>query len=227
MDAIFEADADVIVLNEYDWGDRDSRHATFERKLREQGYDTFCRGTVFCPTAVATRFYVYETREIRLSEERSALALKVDKDSDIVWVIGTHLDHEHGPQRRQEIQTLLQDLKQHFEEDERIIILGDFNQQRRQDYSEAEWKLISDSMELRETCQDDGVATLLKEADFTCAWDGLSASECNWETRKPPSTHWSGTIVDYSYGRHVEAEGVSISPAGWSDHRMQVCDWKW
>ena len=42
---------------------------------------------------------------------------------------------------------------------------------------------------------------------------------------KPPATHWTGTIVDYAYGRNLTAEGVYISPAYWSDHRMIVTDW--
>jgi len=225
-DAIFNADADVVILNEYDWENRDGRHIAFERKLREQGYTFYC-ATVFCPTAVATRLHVNEVREIRLSEERSALVLNVEHDLGSFWVIGTHLDHLNGQQRRQEIDVLMQELELCCHDDDRIVMAGDLNQQRRQDYTKAEWKLISESMTRRKACQDDGVAVRLKKARFVCAWDGLHPSKSNWATSKPPSTHWSGSVVDYSYGRNVQADGVSVSKAGWSDHRMTVCDWKW
>jgi hypothetical protein len=85
---------------------------------------------------------------------------------------------------------------------------------------------------------------LLMDQGFVCAWnnngDGNNSKKhyddaemvkatstvvTNWETSHPPAMHWSGTIVDYSYGRNILAVAVSISPAGWSDHRMTVCDW--
>jgi endonuclease/exonuclease/phosphatase family metal-dependent hydrolase len=235
MTTIFDADADVIVLNEYLFYDHNYRHEDFEKILREKGY-SFCCGTVSFPTAVATRFHVFETREILLSPSRGALLLLVGKTSDSlesekVWVIGTHLDHESGDQRKIEMKTLqdYMDSSRLLDSCNRVILMGDFNQQRREDYKKSEWKQISESMANRRVVEDDGVSTLLRKMYFKCAWDFLSASpECtNWETSRPPSTHWTGSIVDYSYGRMVSAVTASISPAGWSDHRMTVCDWIW
>ena len=48
----------------------------------------------------------------------------------------------------------------------------------------------------------------------------------NWDTAYPPATHWSGTIVDYSYGLNNH-HYVSIGPDNWSDHRLTVVDWTW
>ena len=44
---------------------------------------------------------------------------------------------------------------------------------------------------------------------------------------RPPATHWSGTVVDFSYGRNVAPVSVSVGAPGLSDHRMTVCDWSW
>jgi endonuclease/exonuclease/phosphatase family metal-dependent hydrolase len=241
IDTIIHADADVIVLNEYLFCNRNYHHEDFEKKLRERGYYFFCCNTVSSfPTAIATRFHVFETREVLLSPRRSAVLLLVggtpdSLESDRVWVIGTHLDHENGRQRKREMQTLLNYTKSsRLLVDspccDRVILMGDFNQQRQEDYTRSEWKQIAESMANRNVVEDDGVSTMLHKMNFKCAWTGLSSSspDCtNWETSRPPSTHWTGTIVDYSYGRNVNSLKASISPVGWSDHRMTVCDWHW
>jgi len=63
--------------------------------------------------------------------------------------------------------------------------------------------------------------------------------QCNWNKNEPPpSTHWSGTTIDYTYYYNHEngkngnntniriiPHGVYVSPAGFSDHRMTVTDW--
>ena len=52
----------------------------------------------------------------------------------------------------------------------------------------------------------------------------------NWKKNDPPpSTHWTGTIVDYSYGKgkDLAVSALYVSPCGLSDHRLLVTDWKW
>ena len=110
---------------------------------------------------------------------------------------------------------------------ERSLLVGDLNQQREHDYTSDEWEQIRSGMEHRRSCEDDGVAKLLMDQGFVCAWDSAPPPKTNWETSRPPATHWSGTIVDYSYGCNISPITMSISPAGWSDHRMTVCDWNW
>lgn len=131
-----------------------------------------------------------------------------------------------------------------------IILVGDLNQQRSVDYSTEEWKRIQKSMDGRGVCHDDGVADQLNQFGFHCVFDQVRAGRvqqqqlqekqhgpslppapphgvvhCNWETLEPPSTHWSGTAIDYSYSKNVVPHGIYVSPAGFSDHRMVVCDW--
>jgi endonuclease/exonuclease/phosphatase family metal-dependent hydrolase len=254
METIFETCADVLILNEYHWRDNSKTQTRFEKKLQRKGYRHFC-GNNITPTMIATKCPVLDFEEIVLSIERSALCLKIDAvgknhKNDFVWVIGTHLDAFNGNQRRREMQVLvdaLQNRRIFFDEESKpipVIIAGDFNQQRQEDYQGQEWNFIQQSMEKRSVCRDDGVATLLERQKFVCAIDqlvlqqrqaermGLYCGESsavkrfNWEKASlPPSTHWSGTTIDYSYSRDFPVHGMYISPAGYSDHRMTVCDW--
>lgn len=112
---------------------------------------------------------------------------------------------------------------------QRMILVGDLNQQRRVDYTPLEWNMaLVPNMKSRGVCDDDGVDEMLQRNGFVCAWDDKT-TDCtkNWTTTYPPSTHWSGTTVDYAYGRSMHATRVFVSPTGWSDHRMTVVDWKW
>mmetsp|Transcript_4384 Transcript_4384/g.9231 ORF Transcript_4384/g.9231 Transcript_4384/m.9231 type:complete len:425 (+) Transcript_4384:43-1317(+) len=138
-----------------------------------------------------------------------------------------------------------------------ILILGDLNQQRQKDYDKEEWRRIAQSMDHRRAPRDDGVASLLHREGFGCAWDYPPPDRQQQQQQQPPpsmkrtnfwyghnhdnesllppscpplppSTHWSGTIVDYSYSStNLSAVGCYVSPyVGLSDHRMTVCDWK-
>jgi endonuclease/exonuclease/phosphatase family metal-dependent hydrolase len=274
IDTIHEADADVIVLNEYHWKDQHRSQEQFEGEyLRAYGYNDYYCGSVITPTLIASRKPVLQFEEIILSRERSAMCVKIDaacqaslptndsgignNDDDasgLIWVIGTHLDAFNGQQRLVEIEQLLAHMKNHpsiFDPSVPILLMGDFNQQRQKDYPLGEWQQITTSMDSRRVCRDDGVASMLEENGFQCVFDvvisddvnkGTDAKstsiatktadlrlhqlQTNWETSHPPSTHWSGTTIDYSYAvGDVIVDGVFISPAGFSDHRMTVCDW--
>merc|ERR1712232_1269074 len=92
-----------------------------------------------------------------------------------------------------------------------VIVTGDFNQQRRRDYSSKEWNRIAESANRRRVPTDDGVSSTLEANSFRCVFDdvlqrpstpGKAAAavgddnaevRCNWdEASPPPSTHWSG-----------------------------------
>ena len=127
------------------------------------------------------------------------------------------------------------------------LIAGDFNQQRCDDYSSLEWKWICENKLKRHSPASDGVSDLLKENNFVCNFDQISRStncgkenenrqnfktsnklvECNWiKTDPPPATHWSGTVIDYTYTRGpIHLRKIQISPSNLSDHRLVVCDW--
>jgi endonuclease/exonuclease/phosphatase family metal-dependent hydrolase len=230
---IKDANADVVVLNEYT--------DALDKGLLTMGY-TIHIGTVDYPTALATRLNVSQHKEIILSDDRSAILAQVhtkakDNDDEMLWVIGTHVNFMNGQLRQQEMQVLVEKLDKmglvisgtsSGNKKERIVLMGDLNQQREQDYSEDEWDRIHSGMIYRRSSVDDGVATMLLERGFVCAWDAHPSPDTNWETKYPPATHWTGTIVDYSYSYgDVLPLAVSILPTVLSDHRMTICDWTW
>jgi endonuclease/exonuclease/phosphatase family metal-dependent hydrolase len=223
-ETLFQTDADVFILNEYHWGSKSPLHCQFENQLRDRGYEVYV-GTAFASTMIATKLHVDHFNEVRLDEERSAVILRVESapGEEKVWVVGTHLNDFNGRARNREMAALLQELP--AEANERVLIVGDLNQQRQQDYQQDEWQRICENMTKRSAPRDDGVSFLLQKEGFSSIFD-RTPPKCNWQfSMKPPSTHWTGTIVDYAYGRNMIAEGVYISPAYWSDHRMVVSDW--
>jgi len=219
------------------------------------------------PTMIATRNKVLESKELVLSHNRSALCLLIETPTSSsangkCWVVGTHLDAFDAAGRRSEITTLLREAQNRNNNNNTnvtknvpILIAGDFNQQRSRDYSPSEWKRVACSADLRGVPVDDGVSGILEKAGFRCILDDVRKSEsnnsntavaCNWnQAQPPPSTHWSGTTIDYTYysNQHhhngnesdnesddvattsIAPHGVYVGRAGFSDHRMTVTDW--
>lgn len=134
------------------------------------------------------------------------------------------------------MQTLLNHVKAHADtgkaadDDDGVLIVGDFNQQRKGDYLDEEWERIKANMECRDIRSfTDGVDELLASHGFACVWDAVPPDARNWPSHEPPpATHWSGTVIDYVYskGRHVQNVGAYVSPSGLSDHRLIVTDWQ-
>ena len=110
-----------------------------------------------------------------------------------------------------------------------VMIIGDFNQQRKQDYTRDEWQMICENKQRRKSPLDDGVAYLLSAFGYRCICDRPFAKQTNWSPLDPPpATHWSGTIVDHTYYKddRLLLNGVYVSPSNLSDHRLVVCDWE-
>lgn len=145
------------------------------------------------------------------------------------WVYGTHLDDgddRAGKDRFEEAKVLLSRIKSDTAIDDAVIVAGDFNQQRQVDYTEPEWASICANKQNRDSPRDDGVAFALTQAGFVCTFDSGSAKSKNWKPADPPpATHWSGTAIDYSYSRNLDATGVYVSPSDLSDHRLIITDW--
>jgi len=246
--------------------------ALLEELLRLRGYHySMVSEHGDTPTLIATRKRVLASKEVVLSHNRSALCLKIELPSDgSCWVVGTHLDAFDAHGRRSEIRTLLEEADSSNTAAAAAavvpnLLMGDFNQQRRRDYTPFEWERVASSADLRGVPVDDGVAGILEEAGFRCALDHVRDNDdddsnidnnnnnknvsCNWnQARPPPSTHWSGTTIDYTYYSNpnshqhdssttntttttttttttIHPHGVYVGPAGFSDHRMTVTDW--
>jgi endonuclease/exonuclease/phosphatase family metal-dependent hydrolase len=233
--ALDQANADVLVLNEYTWGQDGvganrftQLHSDFEAALEERNYTLHKCGAP-ASTAIASRVPVDQVTDIVLDDERHALVVRLVKED--MWIYGTHLcdqDSENGEKRFKELQPLLHHASMRHDKG-RVLIAGDFNQQRQQDYTIDEWTRICQSKAKRQAPETDFVAETLAQAGYTCNFDAtlVATAERNWPpTDPPPSTHWTGTIVDYAYFRNLQLLGVYVSPSDWSDHRMIVCDWQ-
>jgi hypothetical protein len=179
-----------------------------------------------------------------------------NNNSKSILVFGAHLedsDSFNGQLRLDGMNVLLEHIeKEQFHKHyDAIMIVGDLNQQRERDYTSLEWQAICANKQRRDSPTDDGVAEALQQAGFQCSYDKIrrassssspssssSANEnstsLNWNAEDPPpSTHWTGTIVDYNYGKDCSSSGTSmkvrgihVSPCNLSDHRLIVTDWE-
>ncbi|CAB9510946.1 expressed unknown protein [Seminavis robusta] len=168
-------------------------------------------------------------RSSQRQKRRSCHQNHHDEDH-VFWIYGTHLqdsEDDGGQYRLGEIKTLVEDIG--FDTPN-VMVTGCFNQQRRVDYTRDEWQMIVDNKQRRQSPVNDGVAYLLRAFGYRCIWDRPFPAKTNWMTPldPPPSTHWSGTIVDYTFykDQRLLLSGVYVSPSNLSDHRLIVSDWE-
>lgn len=235
-------DSDVIVLNEFgSYGGYESGIHALKQYLSNEGY-TLHQAHGSFPTAIATRLPTSNVTRASLSGDRNAIGMNLKcQDGTTVRIYGTHLadsDFGDGIYRRNEIQKLLHTIDCETASSSfpcsYTMIVGDLNQQRERDYSSEEWTTICANKAERNSPRDDGVASLLENAGFFCMWDQAPRSggqaKVNWHsTDPPPSTHWTGTIVDYTYasGTDLSVKSLYVSPSTLSDHRLVITDWHW
>merc|ERR1712218_580365 len=143
---------------------------------------------------------------------------------DTVVVYATHLHHKNVEHCRfVEAQTLLADLDP---EKVATLVVADWNQPRRRDYSTEEWAAIARSARIRGEPEDDGVGALFETHGFNCSLDVSESCLRNWPGNAlPPPTHWSGTAIDYSFARGLVLHGTYVIPSDLSDHFPVVSDW--
>lgn len=274
---LLATDPDIIVLNEFgtNGGSVSERVRDYVVQCLEgAGYTVLIADSAY-PTGVATRLPVQQYAKFPLDHIRAAVSIQVRVDGDLtdstiigegdrlIWIYGTHLedsDVQGGKYRLLEMQALLKHLEhtaatctsvdeKTLGMDYDVLLVGDLNQQRQEDYSDNEWTSICVNKQRRKSPQSDGVADKLKSSGFSCVWDKShyqtrsdfgapkgksSMTVSNWRPGSPPpSTHWTGTIIDYTWYRPgvrhpciKRIHGVYVSPSNLSDHRLVVCDWE-
>jgi endonuclease/exonuclease/phosphatase family metal-dependent hydrolase len=152
----------------------------------------------------------------------------------VVSIYATHMYHDNHTTgsdgvRQAEAKKLLSHWRSNASSRSKCAVVAtDFNQARRVDYSDQEWKVISAGLAKVNQPHDDGVADLLQRAGWTCAYDAPLASR-NWSRAgAPPLTHWTGTVVDYPYvAPHtgvVNITGVFMIHSAISDHVPIIMD---
>lgn len=227
--------------------------------LKELGYSVQLRTHVGNSTLLCSKLKLEEDGKMKsislddghvfrhcphvMMEERAALLANLRLDmligtggAPLLSVYATHLHHNNATEgragvREAEAIALLQHWWSNVPCRARCGVLAtDFNQARRQDYSEREWAVISAGLAkpwVRQP-EDDGVSDLLTHAGWVCAYDSPSAAR-NWHGNGAPSlTHWTGTTVDFPYisplGGSVEIKGVYLVYSSLSDHLPIVTD---
>lgn len=236
------SDADVMVFQEcgsqpHDLYQEGTQAQVFADRISEAGYRLMPVGV--CEphiTVLATRNALVVERQEQvplddafygMGEYRAAYArLVLAGSEDRICVYGIHLNHrgDKGPKRLAQVNRVLTHYSCPVESTCPALIVGDFNQQRRADYSPEDWDRICCSNAERGQPEDDGVNARLQEVGFECCLDNESCGH-NWTTRHPTLTHWSCTVVDYAYSRGMTARGTYILSTPFSDHLPVVTDW--
>eukprot|EP00747_Dinoflagellata_sp_TGD_P170786 gnl/TRDRNA2_/TRDRNA2_203232_c0_seq1.p1 gnl/TRDRNA2_/TRDRNA2_203232_c0~~gnl/TRDRNA2_/TRDRNA2_203232_c0_seq1.p1 ORF type:complete len:338 (-),score=50.80 gnl/TRDRNA2_/TRDRNA2_203232_c0_seq1:190-1155(-) len=233
---VLGADPDVLILQEcglrHDdlYNDSEPAHM-FAKQLNRAGYSLTPHG-VDMPIVLASRLPVSRRETVPLDSSNfgagkycAAFAcIRIPSGTD-VCIYGTHLNYRNAePPRSQQIDALLLHCQQ-FPSDTAVLVVADFNQQRKRDYAPDEWAMISECMCNRGEPEDDHVCSKLEQAGFKCCLDSTSARR-NWPlSAYPPPTHWTGTIVDYAFSRCLEADGMYVIQTHFSDHFPLVTDW--
>jgi len=235
-------EADVLVLNEfYAWDDQTAVKNTF----LAEGYELAFSDTDFptllakrCPSIGKARSLVFShSKDImakaasgpstcRLHRAATSCTLRLASGEAMV-IYATHLNHiDGGGARREEAKAVLDDIRGRGAEAPHVLVVADFNQPRKCDYSPDEWMALARSAAEREEPEDDGVATLFEGDGFACSLDLSHLADRNWPVGAlPPPTHWTGTVIDYSFARGLHLQGTYVVPTLLSDHFPVVSDW--
>jgi endonuclease/exonuclease/phosphatase family metal-dependent hydrolase len=176
-----------------------------------------------------------------VNEKRPLLYAELMLRGQKLGIFGTHLHHvnysEHPDGiRKAEAETLLSRINEHPELDS-IIVAGDFNQPRKVDMQEAEWKVVAEACRRFKSPENDGVSKLLQDAGFRASWDlpgtGILRNyPADSEYGAPPMTHWTGTTLDFMYVHTAKRKqdancgliGMYVVFTDLSDHLPLVAD---
>merc|ERR1711957_621460 len=93
------------------------------------------------------------------------------------------------------------------------------------DYAPYEWDVLASGMRERKQPLDDFVCACFQKEGFVCSLDMRGAYH-NWpEEDYPPPTHWTGTVIDYSFARGLVLHGSYVVMTTLSDHLPVLTDW--
>eukprot|EP00698_Gefionella_okellyi_P000618 TRINITY_DN10553_c0_g1_i1.p1 TRINITY_DN10553_c0_g1~~TRINITY_DN10553_c0_g1_i1.p1 ORF type:complete len:275 (-),score=31.33 TRINITY_DN10553_c0_g1_i1:790-1614(-) len=208
--------ADIIGLQEavaYDKpGDiqRVSRELSMEYVFGESGE----MGKTF-GNAILSRYPILFSQNIRISEDttmwqtpRACLYAKVDHPHGIIHAFCSHLEVKDEKIRLCQVGVLLDFMHEHVPQlAEPIVLMTDMNTVRLSDYDEVQ---LSELNLARRKCYYDplegAVVERLDAAGLTDAWHVAHATDCEL------ATVWTGTRVDFIWGRNVQFIPGSCRP---------------
>ena len=144
-------------------------------------------------------------------------------------IYATHLLHRNYTKsfdgaRAAEMRVLLD--HQALRKDAAALVVADFNEAHKRDYSPEDWDIIVGSS-VDDVVADDGVDHLLQQQGFKVCWD-LPGNRNFPGTGAPPLTHLSGTTVDHIYlqsdMKFLKLVGAFVGFTPLSDHLPVVVD---
>lgn len=146
------------------------------------------------------------------------LSHNISSDKNIV-IVGTHLDvyDESGKLRIRQMKTILDVLSTNTNIDnDKIIVMGDFNSLRKNDYTDNEWAYLSQLDKQRKVITVQDAVSIIESARFTDSF-----VECNDSIK---TSVWSGRRVDYIFGKNVNFDQSATYKVTHSDHYPVYAD---
>jgi endonuclease/exonuclease/phosphatase family metal-dependent hydrolase len=238
ISVIIDIDPDIFVLEEVYVHKKNESITENEliEKLKIHGFvhNTFSSNGI---NAVFSK-HPFEFNEINLGRDkkykiaRNALICKFIKCKNIncnlhdLIFVGTHLDvfDESGELRKKQVSIILDSVKDinknisidndidnaDTNDNNRIIIAGDFNSLRRDDYSDSDWEDIVKKDKKR------GVKTVI---DAITIIEGAGFVDSFPQCKKSISVSvWAGRRVDYIYGKNIKFNNSFSYKKTFSDH---------
>lgn len=191
--------------------------------------DLFFSGFSSCGINAVFSKYPFTAKEIDLGCDsikkvaRNALICTflshdISSNENIV-LVGTHLDvyDESGKLRIIQMKTILDVLSINTDIDnDKIILTGDFNSLRKDDYTGNEWAYLSQLDKQRKVITVQDAVSMIESAQFIDSFVG-----CNDFVK---TSVWSGRRVDYIFGKNVTFDQTATYKVTHSDHYPVYAD---
>lgn len=256
MKVISEINSDILILQEVSFAipniDKEFFRITETLGFK---YSSFCRSDTFYNgffgNYILSKFPIKNSHVIMFEKEPTRqgkcaviATISLDSNTDIVC-IGTHLDHESDILREKQMKQILQYVSkiqaqqsspQTFPrkiQSSNVIISGDFNSLRRQDYTKNEFdflKNMGSATKVTELLEYTGwktsfsmISNPMKESPQFTDLVGMSMKEF------PKSTSWAGRAIDHIYfkpGMNYNIVGSYIYHDSASDHLPVIVDFQ-
>lgn len=139
-----------------------------------------------------------------------------------VHIYNLHLDvyDDTGKEREAELKTLLDAIARDTRVEDPVLICGDFNAIRKQDYTAADWQKMLEADTSRNVATRSELA-ILQQHGFESAFTDMAK-----DVRFTNGTAWSGRIVDFMFIRNLRERitQLHVIPTNLSDHVMIAMD---
>jgi len=231
LDFITELNPDIIGFQELMWTEQVESKNKLMNDMTDIGYpySVICKslGTEdYIGNGIFSKYPISSTKHINLdkdpvNKEGRIGCIAIVKISNTVafTIVNTHLDvwDDSGKTRKKQLNKIIN----YLDKDDSIIIMGDFNTIRKEDYSKEYLNWLSANKSGR------GNLYKAQQIDF----DTLDILNNNGYKDITDSTNdmisittWSGKRVDYMYTKNIDVKKSFVLPIDLSDHFPLIGD---